>query len=47
MEKGGITTQCVRLRAKLAVTVGNKQGTHFTHCRGATPMPIEESYLGQ
>ena len=46
MEKGGLTTQCVRLRAGLAATVRDNQSNGFTHCRGTTLMPVKEKLPG-
>src|SRR5713226_4733733 len=46
MEKGGLTTQCVRFRAKLAATARDNQSTGFTHCRRTTLMPFKEKLPG-
>ena len=46
MEKGGLRTQCVRLRAKLAATARDNQSTGFTHCRRTTLMPLKEKLPG-
>src|SRR6266852_9341642 len=46
MEKGGLTTDCVRLRAGLAATVRDNQSNGFTHCRGTTLMPVKEKLPG-
>ncbi len=46
MEKGGLTTQCVRLRAKLAARARDNQSTGFTHCRRTTLMPFKEKLPG-
>ncbi len=46
MEQGGLTTQCVRLRAGLAATVRDNQSNGLTHCRGTTLMPVKEKLPG-
>jgi len=46
MEKGGLTTECVRPQAKLAAMAGDKPRTHFTRSGGTTLMPLEEGLPG-
>jgi hypothetical protein len=46
MEKGGLTTECVRLQAKLAVMAGDKPRTRFTRSGGTTLMPLKEGLPG-